>query len=172
MLIREYRDGDGPGVVQSVQATYADYGFSWDADGYCKDLYDVPNSYEWFWVVESENEVVGCTALSLHRRVPGELGQTVVVEGTPRVSATDCELHRLYIRPEVRGHRLGEKLLRTTCAKATELGCSTIEIWSDKKLTHAHGLYERLGAIKSGERICPGDPDESPEWGFYLPLPI
>jgi hypothetical protein len=47
--------------------------------------------------------------------------------------------------------------------------CHALEIWSDKLFKEAHQLYEKLGAQCIGDRICP-DPDQSPEWGYLLPL--
>jgi hypothetical protein len=44
-----------------------------------------------------------------------------------------------------------------------------MEIWSDKKLLDGHRLYEKVGAVLVGERLC-HDPDQSPEWGLVLDL--
>jgi GNAT superfamily N-acetyltransferase len=74
------------------------------------------------------------------------------------------------VLPEGRGHGLGARLTETVRAQARAQRRRAIELWSDFKLTHAHALYERLGAVRIGQRICPGDPDESPEWGFVLPV--
>jgi GNAT superfamily N-acetyltransferase len=166
VLIRPYEDRDAEGVVANVRAVFDEYEFYWDAEGYCSDLYDVEGSFEAFWVVEHEDRVVGCVGYTSHDLVPGEPGTV----DHDRVSATDAALFRMYVRPEARGHRLGERLTLTVMDEARARGRKALELWSDKKLVHAHAMYVRMGARIVGERICPGDPDESPEWGFYLPL--
>lgn len=170
MTLRPYRDTDQSGVVETMRSVYDEYGFAWDEDGYCSDLKRIPELYERFWVVEHDDEVVGFVGFSLHERVPGEPGSVTSIQGVPRSAATDCELHRLYVRSSARGHGLGVLLTQTVIDEARSRGCQGLEFWSDKKLTHAHAMYQRMGARIVGERICPGDPDESPEWGFYLAL--
>lgn len=170
MIVRPFRPDDAPGVVAVIRGTFEEYGFAWDAEGYCSDLANPAASYDRFWCVEVGEGVVGCVGLDLHAMIPGAPGTSVELEGEPRVCATDCELVRLYVARHFRGNNLGEQLARTVLAEARALGRTAMEIWSDKKLEHAHRLYLRMGAEPAGERICPGDPDKSPEWGFILPL--
>lgn len=173
MVIRPFRAEDGDAVVEIVQSVFHEYGFTWEADGYCLDLYTVEESYpppDAFWVAEHDGEVVGCVGLCLHDRLPGDVGRTTVVDGDVRAAGTDCELVRLYIKPEARGQGLGRRLTEHVQEQARRAGRESIELWSDKKLTHAHAMYERLGAVRIGDRICPGDPDQSCEWGFALPV--
>jgi putative acetyltransferase len=59
--------------------------------------------------------------------------------------------------------------MKAVLAEAKKNGRSTMELWSDKRFTDAHRLYERFGAKVVGERIC-HDPDKSPEWGLVLPV--
>ncbi len=169
-IVRPFRPEDTDAVVQVVETVFREYGFSWDPEGYCADLWRVAETYDAFWVAELEGDVVGCVGFELHDPVPGVPGGVAVVEGDVRASATDCELVRLYVLPSARGHSLGRTLTETVRAEAMHRGREAIELWSDKKLVHAHALYERLGASRVGERICPGDPDQSPEWGFRLPV--
>ncbi len=169
--IRPFRTGDEEGIVSTVREVFDEYGFSWDEKGYCSDLYDPTSNYlnlgGAFWVAESnEGRIVGCVAYLPHGFLGGVPGESVLVDGKVRAAATDCSLERLYLRPKARGYNLGQRLSETVRLKATESCKTAIELWSDKKLEHAHRLYERLGAIRIGDRIC-DDPDESPEWGFY-----
>ncbi len=170
MTIRAWRPEDTEGVVATVRSVFDEYGFTWDAEGYCSDLNDAGTEYDRFWVVEHEGQVVGCVGLELHETIPGMPGTATVVDGVPRVAATDCELVRLYVRSEARGCGLGVRLTRTVLNEARGLGRQAVELWSDKKLVHAHLMYQSFGATIVGERICPGDPDESLEWGFILPV--
>lgn len=176
MLIRPYGPEDAAGVVNTVKTVFLEYGFGWYPDTYCNDVYTVEETYgppdNWFWVVESPSgEVVGCAGLCLQDRLPGEPGQMVEVDGDRRVAGSDCEIVRLYVLPEARGHGLGKRLTLQVMDQARAAGRTHIELWSDKKLTHAHTMYENLGAVRVGDRICPGDPDEAWEWGYVLPVP-
>ncbi|MCW5939205.1 MAG: GNAT family N-acetyltransferase [Fimbriimonadaceae bacterium] len=170
-LIRAFREADASSVVAVVRRVFDEYGFAWVEDGYCVDLYDVPGHYDAFWVAELQGRVVGGVGLKLHDTLPGQVGEVWSQDGVPRAAGSDCELCRLYVVPEGRGHRLGLLLTETVRAEAQSRGRLAIELWSDFKLTHAHALYERLGAVRIGQRVCPGDPDESPEWGFVLRTP-
>lgn len=161
---------DQPGIVEVVRSVYADYGFTWDIDGYCHDLTDPLAHHADFWVVRNMGQVVGCIGLSIHDRVTGEPGGTVLLRNEVRATGSDCELVRLYLLAQYRGQGLGRALAQQVVDAAHAHGRTCLEIWSDKKLVEAHSLYERMGAMKVGERICPGDPDESPEWGFALVL--
>ncbi|MBS1715330.1 MAG: GNAT family N-acetyltransferase [Armatimonadetes bacterium] len=173
-LVRPFRPEDTDAVVDAVKTVYDRYGFAWDPEGYCADLFDVARSYpepeNRFWTAEHEGRAVGCVGLMTFGRIPGERGSATVVDGDPRVAGADCELVRLYVHPDAWGLKLGRTLTQTVIEEARARGCDTLEIWSDKKLAHAHALYEGMGAVRVGERICPGDPDQSPEWGFALPL--
>jgi len=145
------------------------------------DLYDLDGHYlskgHGFWVAELDNEhaklekgaIVGTCGLELFPRLPGRPGIVAEIEGQVRVCGSECSLERLYVLPEGRDLGLGSALLRTAIKQALEEGRTWMEIWSDKKLTLAHQLYERFGAILVGERIC-DDPDKSPEWGMALEL--
>jgi putative acetyltransferase len=168
-LIRRFREGDSTAVVDVVRRVFEEYGFAWEPHGYCEDLGRIGEVYQAFWVVENDG-IVGCVGFTEHPRIPGKAGISTIVDGVERAAASDCELHRLYVLPEARGQGLGRKLTQTVLDEARRRGRSALELWSDKKLTHAHALYEALGARKIGERICPGDPDLSPEWGFLLPI--
>ena len=152
---------------------FEEYGFSWDPDDYCADLYDIQTHYldegACFWVAEIDGRIVGTAALEQFELLPGAVGSTLELAGTVRAAGADCSLERLYVRPVTRGLGLGRALFETTIAQARESGRRAMEIWSDKKLLNAHRLYGHYGAIQIGDRIC-DDPDNSPEWGFILPL--
>lgn len=165
-----YRPWHQPEVAEVVRAVYDEYGFAWEPDGYCSDLLDPGARYSRFWVALDEGRVVGCAGLQFHPVVPGVQGTCTVFEGRARAGGTDSELVRLYLLPSHRGQGLGRRLAVQVLDAARAEGRTALEIWSDKKLAQAHALYSKLGAVPIGERICPGDPDESPEWGFVLAL--
>jgi GNAT superfamily N-acetyltransferase len=171
--IRPARAGDEPAIVEVVRTVYDEYGFTWDAEGYHHDLYDIRGHYldagHGFWVAEdASGRVIGTVALHRFERLP--LGEALVlVEGQARVAAADCSLERLYVVPDARGSGVGHSLFSTTIEAAPREGRSRMEIWSDKRFEAAHRLYVRHGAEIVGDRICQ-DPDHSPEWGLRLDL--
>ncbi len=174
-MIRPFRQGDAPGVVETVREVFDEYGFTWDAEGYCSDLYSPERSYLLpggaFWVAEAEDgTIVACIGLLPHSLLPGELGEGIEFEGQMRAAATDCSLERLYVRLRARRMGLGSALTNLVREEAAVRRYRAIELWSDKKLVDAHRLYESLGARRIGDRIC-NDPDESPEWGFVFQVP-
>jgi len=140
-----FRDG----VIAVVRAVYDEYGFTWEADGYNRDLYNIDECYlragGMFWALLAGEAVVGCAGVVPH----GE----------------ECELHRMYLLPPHRGQGLGRRLLETAMAFGRECGCRRMRAWSDVKLTAAHGLYLACGFVRQGDRIC-DDPDQSHEYGF------
>lgn len=173
MIIRTWREEDGAEPARIVRAVFDEYGFSWDEDDYCADLYDVKAHYidrgHRFWVAEYDGAVIGTGALELFEEIPSSESDTVDHGGKIRVAGADCSLERLYVHPEARGLGAGSALFRQTIEEARALGRRRMEIWSDKKLENAHRLYGHFGAQVVGERIC-DDPDESPEWGLRLEL--
>lgn len=140
-----YREG----VLRVVQTVYDEYGFTWDAQGYHRDLYNIEEDYlaggGMFWVLLAGQSVVGCAGIRLH----GE----------------ECELHRMYLLRDFRGRGLGRKLLELAVAHGRSAGCQWMRAWSDVKLVDAHRLYLKSGFVQRGERIC-NDPDKSREYGF------
>jgi len=173
MIIRSATRADEPGIQRAIRACYDEYEFSWDPDGYMADIYDLKAHYfdhgDGFFVAEAEGEILGSAALEVFVRVPGNPGDVTIVDGKVRVCAADCSLERLYVHPDHRRKGVGIALLVHVLGEARRLGKTNLELWSDKKLTKAHALYEKYGAINVGERIC-DDPDESPEWGMLIAL--
>jgi putative acetyltransferase len=90
--------------------------------------------------------------------------------------AVDCpaggagELHRLYVRPDLRRRGLGERLIRLAEDHARERGAGEIFFWSDTRFTAAHRLYERLGYRRAGETRALGDVSSSVEYRFAREL--
>ena len=173
LTIRPATGDDSPAVATLVKVVFDEYGFGWDEGDYCADLYDLQGHYleqgHLFWVAEDHGQIVGSVGLEFYDAISGTPGSATLHHGKVRAAATDCSLERMYVHPNARRLGLGSQLMQTTLDAAREAGRNGMEIWSDKKLEGAHRLYERFGAIRIGDRIC-DDPDESPEWGFYLRL--
>ncbi|MFY9233784.1 MAG: GNAT family N-acetyltransferase [Fimbriimonadaceae bacterium] len=165
--------GDEEGIADTIRSVYDEFGFTWEAEGYHADLYDIQAHYldlgHAFWVAEAEGEIVGTTALELFDPIAGHLGARVWMGSNFRIGGTDCALQRLYVRSKVRNSGIGTRLFLETLGAAREAGRTAMEIWSDKRFVDAHRLYSKHGAELVGDRIC-SDPDQAPEWGLVLRL--
>jgi putative acetyltransferase len=144
--VRPARSADSAAAAAVVKAVYDEYGFTWDEQGYHRDLRDVEAAYAAFFVAELEGRIVGTAGLS-----------------------DQGSLERFYVLPEARGAGVGSALLAAVAEEARRRGHSELEIWSDKRFTDAHRLYQRHGARVVGERAH-DDPDASHEWGLRLEL--
>jgi putative acetyltransferase len=174
--IRRAKKGDEPGVVDVIKGVYDEYGFTWEADGYHADLYDIETHYaepDAFWVAfdsDTEERMVGTVAVEFFDALPGEPGAETSDGDLTRIAGCDCSLERLYVRADTRGLGVGKALNQVAIDFARENGATAMELWSDKRFTQAHNLYLRLGASIITERILHTDPDKSVEYGLFLPL--
>lgn len=173
ILLREASSADQDAVVRIIRAVYDEYGFTWDPEVYHADLYDLDGYYrdrgDVFYLALDGDEPVGTAALELFPRIPGENDVLHHGHGLPRIGGCDCSIERLYVHPEARRDGFGSGLFRHVAQEAKRRGRTRMEIWSDKRFTDAHRLYQRFGARVVADRIC-DDPDVSPEWGLTLDL--
>lgn len=172
--LRRARAEDAQGVVATVKEVYEEYGFTWEAEGYHADLYDLSEYLDGengaFWVAESSGEIVGCGGWCLTPELAGTVsGEVVTLDDQVRVGGAQAEVVRMYVRPSARRNGIARAIMRAILDDATARGWSLLEIWSDKRFTEAHLLYEAFGAVRVGDRIC-ADPDLAPEWGFKFPI--
>ena len=145
------RHGDGPARV--IEAVYREYGWTWEPDGYHKDVMRPEVAYAppaaFFDVAVEDGRVIGTVGGLKHGDV--------------------AELERLYLLANERGRGIGRLLFERFLAWARDVGCTRAILWSDKRLLEAHRLYESAGFAVVGERICQ-DPEKSPEWGYARDL--
>lgn len=146
MRVRRAARLDSASAAAVVRAVYDEFGFTWDATGYHADLADVEAAYAAFFVAELDGRIVGTAGLT-----------------------AGGSLERLYVLSDARGSGAGSALLTAVADEARRRGHESLEIWSDKRFTDAHRLYERHGARVVGERVH-DDPDSSAEWGLVLHL--
>lgn len=174
MIVRRATALDAPAIQELIKTVYGEYGFSWDPEGYHRDLYNFEEHYSdpagAYWVAEEGDEIVGgggVVSCDAHDGEPGTLidrGDGLLV-----VAGADCELVRMYIRSDQRGKGLGKLLVKEILDWSRTQGKSTMEIWSDVELKLAHPFYRSLGARDVGKRVC-NDPDQAEEFGFVLNL--
>jgi molybdopterin-guanine dinucleotide biosynthesis protein A/GNAT superfamily N-acetyltransferase len=115
----------GDGFRALVSDTLAEFGFTADAS-FDPDLDDPDAVYEAVWVAVRVGRVVGSVALR-------------------RLSATEVELKRMYLRPAERGHGIGRKLLDMALLWAREHGIRTIKLDTSERMETARHLYEAYG---------------------------
>lgn len=158
------------GIIAMVQEVYREYGWTWEAHGYHRDLYDIEGVYldqgGMYWVLVEGDRIVGCAGVTVHdRERPAHDPQgagPLERDGDLKTA----ELHRLYLLSSVRGKGWGYRLLNETVSFARGKGCRRMIAWSDFVLKEAHGLYVRNGFVQEGRRMC-DDPDHSKEHGFW-----
>jgi putative acetyltransferase len=80
------------------------------------------------------------------------------------------ELHRLYVRPDMRRRGLAERLIRLAEGHAGERGARRIFFWSDTRFADAHRLYARLGYLRRDGTRALGDVSSSVEFRFEKAL--
>ena len=64
-----------------------------------------------------------------------------------RVDAQRAELKRVYVRPQARGLKLGERLVRAVLVRAAQAGCGRVCLDVLPEFQTAQRLYERLGFV-------------------------
>jgi putative acetyltransferase len=174
LSIRLANNHDIPAVTNVIKAVYDEYGWAWDPEGYHDDLYDIEGYYfakgNQFWIADWDGEPAGTVALETFPLLVATPGAgTCEQDGMVRAANTDCSAERLYVSNNFRRRGIASALMQTVLEEARKLGCTGMEVWTDKRLKEAHLLYEKLGAEIIGERIC-DDPEQSPEWGMRLAL--
>lgn len=72
-------------------------------------------------------------------------GQTAGCIGLRRLDGENCEMKRLYVRPEFRGRQIGDALVRRIIADAKEIGYSHMLLDTLPFLESALRMYRRFG---------------------------
>ena len=74
-----------------------------------------------------------------------EIAQTAGCIGLRRLDSENCEMKRLYVRPEFRGRQIGDGLVRRIIADAKETGYSHMLLDTLPFLESALRMYKRFG---------------------------
>ena len=80
---------------------------------------------------------------------------TVCAPGSPLAESSwpgELEFRMLAVAPGARRRGVGEALVRTVLARATEIGAHQVVLLTGEKMHAAHRLYARLGFIRIPER--------------------
>ena len=129
-VIRAYRQADYDAVVALVTSVLAEYGFSAHVGSVQRNLAAIDDGYArgGFWVADLDGAVVGTVAIR-----PKE--------------GTTCELKRLYVKKDARGHGVGRALYAHAEAFARSAGYDRIWLDSSRKFVEARRLYEKNGFV-------------------------
>ncbi len=133
-LFTEYTDAlieTDPGVLSYLRQQH-----------YERELEDAAPKYalpdgRLYLAVTKDGDAAGCVAMRL---LDGET----------------CEMKRLFIRPQYRGHRLGERLVNRLLADGREMGCRRMRLDTFPFLTTAIALYREMGFYEIAQyNDCP-----------------
>lgn len=133
---------DFPGIAELTLGVYLGEGLA--SEGYAEQLADVEGRAgrsELLVVRDDGGRVVGSVALVL----AGDFGE--VTE-----SDDEASFRMLAVDAAVRGHGVGDLLVRTCLDRARAAGKRRVVISTDPRMTAAHRLYERLGFRRLPER--------------------
>lgn len=145
--------------IAVIQHVFDEYGFIFEPADEVPDLLTFAQTYEGqqaaFFVAEVVSEQ--------HTQLVGTIG---VFLHPPDYA----EIKRLYVRPNVRRQRLGQRLLHTAIAQAQNYGIDRIDLWTDTRFTAAHTFYRRYGFVQGDTMRQLQDINQSEEYFFRLDL--
>jgi GNAT superfamily N-acetyltransferase len=130
LVIRAYADEDSSSVLALVASVLGEFGFPSEMGGVRRDIasdaYRSANAG--LWVAELDGAVAGTVGIR------------------PKSERT-CELKRLYVRGDLRGHGLGRALYDHAEAFARSAGYERIWLDSSRRFAAARRLYETNGFV-------------------------
>ena len=132
-IFREAGNEDSPGIRDLVFNVLEEYGLKPDPNETDADIFQVYDSYQkqggYFCLIEKGGETLGSVGIFY-------------------LSASKCELRKMYLHPSIRGKGMGKFLLEHMILKAKELGFSKITLETASVLKEAISLYKRYGFVK------------------------
>jgi GNAT superfamily N-acetyltransferase len=157
LMIRPVRDADAQDLIGLITLCFAEYaGCYFDPHG---DMPDIIRPAQSRLATDGAFEVVEDTT----GRICACIGLDFPDKGV-------AELHRLYVRPDMRGRGLAKELTRRMEDDARKGGATRMILWSDTRFTMAHALYEGLGYIRGETTRSLGDISQSREFFFEKAL--
>ena len=123
-----------PGDLDDVRRLFREYadglGVDLSFQGFDAELAGLPGKYAppagRLLLARCDGEAVGCVAMR-------------------PLGSSECEMKRLYVRPSVRGVRLGRRLAERVCQEARDAGYSRICLDTLPTMGLAQELYASLG---------------------------
>ena len=129
--LRPARNADRSAIERLVFGILAEFGLRADPGGTDSDLADIQGEYisrggAFDVLVSDGGDIVGSVGLY-------------------QLTASICELRKMYLATSLRGQGLGRRLLEHALERAKELGYSRVELETASVLKDAIALYERYG---------------------------
>lgn len=155
--LRPVRDDDAQDLFGLITLCFADYpGCFVDPHDDLPDLRTPAATFAGrdgaFWVIEdARGRVAACCAIDFPQ-------------------ADVAEVHRLYVRPDMRRAGLAQRLMDRCEALAQERGAAKIVLWSDTRFETAHRFYEKRGYRRGAEPRKLNDISHSLEYLFEQQL--
>ncbi|MGL5114942.1 MAG: GNAT family N-acetyltransferase, partial [Beijerinckiaceae bacterium] len=151
IMLRPVEDRDAQDLIGMITLCFAEYpGCYFDPHGDMPDIVRPAQS-------RTAQEVLFLVVEDVTGRICACIGVDF-----PEVGI--AELHRLYVRPDMRGRGLAKLLTKRMETFARSRGAGTMVLTSDTRFTKAHALYEGLGYMRgSATRSC-GDISQSREF--------
>ena len=132
-VFREASNEDSAGISELVFNVLKEYGLKPDPNDTDADLLQIFDSYQkqggFFCLIEKQGRILGCA-------------------GIYNLSASKCELRKMYLHPSIRGKGIGKFLLEQMLSKAKELRFSKMTLETASVLKEAISLYKRYGFVK------------------------
>ena len=131
LSLRSAVPADRPAVEALVFSVLADYGLRGDPEGTDRDLADLEGIY--------------LSAGGVFDVLVDESGIILGSVGLARLSASTCELRKMYLASSLRGQGEGRRLLLHALARAKQLGFRRVELETASVLCEAIALYVAHG---------------------------
>ncbi len=156
--LRPARDDDAEGLYALIGACFAEYaheGVVMDRAGIDADLeawatYLAKGGGQGFVIAAAD----GTLLASIGYGLAGGVG----------------EVKRLYMRAEMRGQGLADRLLAMVEAMVKGAGGTRMMLWSDSRFTRAHAFYRRHGYVQGTDTRQLHDPSNTTEYYFEKAL--
>jgi putative acetyltransferase len=128
--LRDYKPGDEEDVYRILKHVLAEYGLATDPEKTDADLNDIRHFYlrggGAFRILESDGRTIGCYGLYASTR-------------------ESCELRKMYLLSEFRGHGFGKKMMDDALRVARALGFIEMTLETNSRLKKAIRLYKAYG---------------------------
>jgi putative acetyltransferase len=131
----EFCEAESPEQITSIRELFLEYaeslGFSLCFQGFDHELAGLPGDYSApagrLIIANSRGQAAGCVALHA-------------------IDVETCEMKRLYVRPQFRGHGLGKALAERIIAEARGIGYRRLRLDTvEPKMKAAVAMYRQLG---------------------------
>jgi putative acetyltransferase len=155
--IRPVRDTDAQDLIGLITLCFAEYpGCYFDPHGDMPDIVKPAQSR-----LAREGQFLA---------VEDETGRVCACISMDFPDAEAAEMHRLYVRSDMRRKGLARALTKRMEAFALQRNAKRMILWSDTRFSMAHQLYRSLGYQQADVSRSLGDISQSREFLFEKPL--